>query len=949
MRGTTITHYRVLEKIGAGGMGLVYKAEDTRLGRFVALKFLPEEFANDPKTLERFRREARAASALNHPNICTVYDIDEQDGRTFIAMEYLEGETIRDLVRREGALPAGRVVTIALQVVDALQAAHEHGILHRDIKPANIFLTKRGVAKVLDFGLAKISRLEVATDDKTESDTGGWALGTVAYMSPEQALGKTLDQRTDLFSFGAVLYEMATGVSSFQGDTTGEVFLSVVQKAPVSPGTLNPLLPESLRDIINTCLEKNPDDRYQSAPDVLEDLRQVQADSGRPIDQRPSGGVIPAAESTLMSETQRTAANFAKKPWQVFTAIAALVLLAIVGVLALTYRSRATRLGEKDTIVLAEFANTTGESVFDGTLRQALAMDLNQSPFVNVLPPARVAATLKAMNKPASERLTRAVAREVCQRSNSKVYLAGSIAKQGEGYAISVNALNCATDEAVASSEVVAKNRDDAIRMLGECGKQMRRRLGESLPSLAKFNKDLALATTSSLEALQAYSAGLATNDTKGDADALPYYQRAVSLDPNFASAYLRLAISYSNLRQRTKATENYRRAFELRERVSERERFGIESGYLNDTGETARAIQTWVNWSRLYPNDSTPHLRLGRFYMDSGEAQRAAPAFWEAQRLAPNSMVPYTNLAAAYLMLGRFDEAKAVFDAAKTRNLNSVGLRYNRYLLAFAEDDRATMQQIVDSAKDKVGYEDRLVTLEADTQAYYGRIAQSRRLQEQAVAAAVRDGAKDRLPYHKAYAAWRESELENKAQARRLAMRALAASGGRDVKELTALALARTGDVVTAKKVADELDHEYPQDAMVQTYALPTIRALIEMNEGHPAVAIEKLKLALPHEFGYADFGNMEPTYVRGLAYLKIGNASAAAEAFQKLVDNRGKVNNFVTGALAHLQLGRATKMSGKVDEARKHYQDFFGLWKDADPDAAMLKQAKAEYAKLN
>jgi eukaryotic-like serine/threonine-protein kinase len=947
MRGTTITHYRVLEKIGAGGMGLVYKAEDTRLGRFVALKFLPEQFAKDPKILDRFRREARASSALNHPNICTVYDIDEQDGRTFIAMEYLEGETIRDLVRREGALPTGRLVTIALQVVDALQAAHEHGILHRDIKPANIFLTKRGVAKVLDFGLAKISQLEVATDDQTESDTGGWALGTVAYMSPEQALGKTLDQRTDLFSFGAVLYEMATGVNSFQGDSTGEVFLSVVQRAPVDPLQVNPALPESLHQIINKCLTKDRDERYQSAAEVLADLQQLEADAeGAMGGSRPSRFARPANTPATESITRRVAANVTQKRWHLFGAVAALIVLAIVG---LVYRSHRAKLGEKDTIVLAEFTNTTGESVFDGMLRQALGMELNQSPFLNVLSQPRVAATLKAMDKPAGERLTRTVAHEVCQRSNSKVYLAGSIAKQGDGYAIALEAMNCATDEVVASTEAVAKDRDQVISVLGGTGNQMRRRLGESLPSLAKFNKNLAQATTSSLEALQAYSTGLEVLQTKGEADALPYFQQAVTLDPNFASAFFALATSFGNLRQREASVESYRKAFQLRQRVSERERFVIESGYYqNVTGETAKAIQSCSEWSRLYPNDGAPHARLGRIYLRSGEPEKAAQTLWEGQRLSPNSSVTYVNLAAAYLILGRFDEAKAVLDAAQKRNLDSAPMRVNRYLLAFAEGDRATMQQIIGSAAGKAGYEDQLLALEADTEAYDGRITRSRDLQEETAEAAVRDRAKDRLAYYDAYAAWRESELENKAQARRLATQALAASAGRDIKELAALALARTGDIATAQRIADELNREYPQDTMVQSYALPTLRALITINEGHPEAAIEILKVALPYELGYAEFGNMEPAYVRGLAYLKMRQGKEAAAEFQKLVDHRGKINNFVTGALVHLQLGRAAKMAGKPDEARKHYQDFFALWKGADPDSTILKTARTEYAKL-
>jgi tetratricopeptide (TPR) repeat protein len=727
---------------------------------------------------------------------------------------------------------------------------------------------------------------------------------------------------------------------------------------------LNTALPQALQHIVNKCLEKDRELRYRNASEVLADLKQMQAGlSGLAVDAIPAASVSQAEEPAEAPATPAVRARFAGKRKGLLIGLVALALLAIAGAtgwIVIKHQAQSARLTEKDTIVLAEFTNITTDPVFDGALRQALAMELDQSPFLNVLPASRIAATLKAMNKPVDERLSRAVAREVCLRNGSKVYLAGSIAKNGDQYRLALSASYCATDEVVAKSEVVAKDRNDVIRMLGECGKLMRLRLGESLPSLAQFDKDLAVATTPSLEALQAYSTALRVRGKGGEAETLPYLQRAVALDPNFATAYNLLGVVYEDLQQKVPGGQSSRRAFELRHRVSERERLSIEASYYRDvTGETAKVIQTSQEWARLYPNDPAPRIQLGLNYMQLGQTEEAVKAFSDAAALAlqvnasyPNAnylYVCYGNLTSAYLILNKFDEARAVFDLAKARKMDSVALRYNRYLLAFVEGDRATMRQIVDSSMGKPGYEDRALENQADTEAYYGHIAQSRKLHQQALAAAARDHAKDSIAYYDAYAAWRESELGNKRQAREYAAKALAASEGLDVRELSALALARAGDIRTAGNLAGQLDKEYPRDTQIQSYALPTIRGQIEINAGQTAAAIETLKAAIPYEMGYSSFGGLEPAYVRGLAYMQAGQARAAATEFQKTIDHPGMIDNSTTGAVAHLQLGRAAQMSGNIDEARKHYEDFLALWKDADPDSPLLKQAKAEYAKLN
>jgi len=1021
LTGRTISHYQLLEMLGSGGMGVVYKAEDTRLGRQVAMKFLSppsprfargwieETPEHDPQAVERFKREARAASALSHPNICVVHDVGEHEGQPFIVMELLEGRTLKRLIA-DGALKVEQVLDLAVQIADALDAAHSRGIIHRDINPANIFINPRGQVKVLDFGLAKwahraevsaVATGAVGADSRgrgarstfalTASAIGddltapGMAVGTVAYMSPEQARGEELDARTDLFSLGAVLYEMATGQQAFGGRTTAEVFAALLTQPPGTQHDHPPVLPPQLEPIVSKALEKDRALRYQSAADMRADLKRLQRDAG-------SGRA--RADAGAYRRTDR--AHRVARGWVAALAAAALVGAALVGAYLHMRHAPSNPLTAQDNIVLADFANTTGEAVFDDTLKQALRVQLEQSPFLNALSEEKVSQTLGYMGRPRDTRLTEAVAREVCLRTGSKAMLMNSIARLGSHYLVSIEAVNCQSGDSLGSELAEADSREQVLRVLGEAATKLRARLGESLASIQKYDAPADQATTASLEALQAYSLARIKLSTEGDAAAVPFLQRATELDSNFAMAFAFLGNLFANLNQATRATEPIKRAFELRGRVSERERLYIESCYYSRvTGEIEKAAQVSELWKQTYPRDLMPHIWLANFYQLLGRPEKAMQECREAMRLQLPSVSTYANLANMSLILNHMEEAQQVLSQAEGRGLTSPSMQVFLYRLAFLRGDQAEMERRAAAAAGQPA-EDQLLAQQADTEAYHGRLAKARELTRRTVDSALRDGRVEAAATFRAAGALREAIFGNRQPARQEARAALAMTPGQMVKTLAALALARAGDTSKASELADNLHQQAPLDTLLNAYWLPTIRAWITLERGGapssqrspfaprgPAATIELLEPVTPYELELPTLYwvlnvTLCPVDARGAAYLALGRGEEAAVEYQKILDHPGLAGNVPIGALAHLGLGRAYALQAGLDlpgqskpgtrpganpasgkarrspppealaKARSAYRDFFALWSDADPDIPILKQAKAEYARL-
>ena len=882
--GARLGPYRIECKLGEGGMGQVFRAVDTRLGRAVAVKTTHEQFS------DRFESEARAISSLNHPNICTVFDV----GPNYLVMELVEGETIAALLK-QGPMSIEMVGRYGAQIAAALAEAHGKGVVHRDLKPGNLMIAKSGV-KVLDFGLAKSGQDETVT-------AGRMVMGTPAYMAPEQSEGKPADARSDIYSLGCVLYEMATGAR-------------VASQRRRIPS-------RKLERIVSRCLEEDPGRRWQSAAGLEREL------------------------ATLTGATSRGKRIVA----------AAAVIVALFAA-AYFYLRRAPKLTDKDTIVLADFENSTGDPVFDDTLRQGLSVELQQSPFLNLISDRQNQRTLALMGQPKDARLTPEIARQICERTASAAILEGSIASLGSQYVLGLRAENCSTGKILDREQAQAPRREDVLNTLSRIARKFRTRVGESLATVEKHSTPLAEATTPSLEALKAYSTAMKVNLSSGSAASIAFFRRAVEIDPKFAMAYANLGLVYSNVGESVLSAESTTRAWQFRDRASDGEKFFIAFTYARQvTGNLEKAFQTLELWAQTYPRGAQPNaqsLLAGLSAQGTGRFEKAIEAARKDIAADPDFVYGYANLALAYYFLDRFGEAGNTLQRASARKLEIPDFLVYRYNVAFLTGEKEQMDRVAALAEGKRGAEHWMAHTQALVQARSGHLQLARRLSSRAVDLALQEGEREAAATYQAAAAVWEALYGNAIEARRNAVAALGLSNGRDAEYAAALALAVAGDPLRSQALAGDLEKRFPEDTFARFTYVPVLRALSALDRAQPAACVERLQASLPYELAVngLDFnlylGGLHSAYVRGEALVAAHQYAEAAAEFQKILDRRGIVGADPIGALAHLQLGRTFALSGDRARAKTAYQDFLSLWKDADPDIPILKQAKAEYAAL-
>ncbi|HUQ51457.1 MAG TPA: protein kinase [Gammaproteobacteria bacterium] len=913
--GRTFSHYRIVARLGGGGMGVVYKAEDVRLHRPVALKFITEELSGEPDALSRFTREARAASALNHSNICTVHDVGEQDGRSFIVMEYLEGTPL-DGRLAEGSMPLRTVLDVGIQIADALDAAHAAGIVHRDIKPANVFVGARHHVKVLDFGLAQVRPPPTRGATTVEGTELGVVMGTVAYMAPEQARGERVDHRADLWSLGAVLHEMATGRRPMPG-----VGLHV-EGAP------------ELERIIGKCLAPERELRYQHAADLRTDLASLR--SGQDL--------------TIAAPPKRARR---RASWIALGA-AAVVASVIAG--AMIYDRRPATLTDKDTIVLAEFANTTGDSVFDDTLRQGLAAQLQQSPFLSLVSDERIGRTLATMQQPRDARLTPEIAQGVCARTESAAVLDGSISSLGSEYVLGLRATSCTTGDILADEQAQVARKEDVLSALSQMTTRVRERLGESHVTIEKYSRPFTEATTASLDAWKAFTTGRRVRFASGSAQAQPLFERAIAIDPEFAVAHAQRVQYYADEGESALSRQSTMKAYELRHRTSEVERFYIEMGYDRQvTGNMDREMQTLEAWAQTFPRDPTPHgLMAGFVTRSTGKYDETIAAAEKQMAVDPDGGTALSHNSKAYgeLFLNRPDAAEATIRRAEERQLTADEFFLLRYYIAFLRDDRDGIEQHAAAAKARRSTEDLMSHLEGLRLAGSAQLQDAGQAAALAVAIAQQAGRLERAALFETAAAVWEALYGNPTAAKAKVAAALALGRGREVDYAAAFALAMSGDVLGARELADDLARDYPEDTSVQFLYLPTLRALFALDAGNAAAALESLQSATRFDLALGGigfrghFGKLYPIYVRGLAYLAAQRPAEAAAEFKRLVDHRSIVLVDPIDALARLQLARALTLAGDTTAASSVYDDLLVRWSSADADIALVAEARAQRA---